>query len=56
MNGCYNAGVAYDRGDGVAQSTDRALGFYRRALVIDPKFVAADKAIASAERRRAARQ
>jgi TPR repeat protein len=56
VNGCYNAGVAYDRGDGVAQSTDRALGFYRRALVIDPKFVAADKAIASAERRRAARQ
>jgi uncharacterized protein len=53
--GCYNAGVAHDRGDGVPQSIDRAIGYYRRALVIDPKLAAADKAIASAEKRRAAK-
>ncbi|MBL0115696.1 MAG: SEL1-like repeat protein [Sphingomonadales bacterium] len=53
-DGCYNAGIFYHSGSGVAQSYDLAVGYFRRALAINPNDKEAQADLASAERHRPA--
>ena len=52
--GCYNAGIYSHSDNGVAQSYDLAIGYFRRALAINPNDKEAQAGPAIAQRRRPA--
>lgn len=54
-NGCNHLGSFFEQGTGVPQSYDRAIEYFHRALVIDPKHEDAQANLALAQKRRAVR-